>query len=48
MNKFDKGFEGMWKHLSRIISSEELDCIKIKEMSDIDILVTKILLREKI
>jgi predicted dehydrogenase/threonine dehydrogenase-like Zn-dependent dehydrogenase len=46
LNEFDKGFNSMWKKILTIIENE--DEVRIKKMSALDIMVTKILLREKI
>ncbi len=45
-NKYDKGFDNMWKLISEIIIENDLK--KASEMTEIDVLVNKILLREDI
>ena len=45
-SKYDKGFDNMWKLISELII--ENDKKKVSEMNEIDLLVSKILLREEI
>lgn len=48
INEFDKGFLLMWEQISNIVNNKDLDIKKIAEMSDIDLTVTKILLRDNL
>ncbi len=45
---FDKGFKSTWEHISRIINDEEIRDNEIQKMKEQDILVSKILFKEKI
>ena len=45
---FDKGFKSTWEHISRIINDDEIRDNEIQKMKEQDILVSKILFKEKI
>ena len=45
---FDKGFKATWEHISRIINDEETRDNEIQKMKEQDILVSKILFKEKL
>ena len=45
---FDKGFKATWEHISRLINDEKTRDNEIQKMKEQDILVSKILFKEKL
>jgi len=48
LNVFDKGFNSTWQHISKLINDKNNINSDIQKMKELDILVTKILLKEAI
>ena len=47
-NEFDKGFYGSWSFINELILQDRISSNETKKLSELDILVTKVLLREDI